>query len=198
MEETHMSSKKIRLTIGEKLKDLRAIKGGTQIEAANAVGISDSSISNYENDVTFPKIDVLVKLLKYYGASLNELLIDCYGVDESELEGFKKIGLSENFMFYIILNKIGIAEKYDKYSVVDILNMLFEEPYVADQLFESLSLFFNYNLRRDIMKNLPGAYDFSQNAKSHERYGQIFMYGIAEALELIYKRHFYDEENAHK
>jgi hypothetical protein len=143
-----------------------------------------------------PNIDVLVKLLKYYGASLNELLIDCYGVDESELDVFRKLELSNNFLFSLLHNKICVAEKYQQHSMIEIINILFDNPINVADLFESLSLFFNYELRRSIMAQFADTYyDSSKNPRSHERYGQIFTYGVAKALELIFQTHFKGKED---
>jgi transcriptional regulator with XRE-family HTH domain len=50
-----METKEIRLTVSEKLRDLRYKNGETLNVVAKQVDIAPSTLSNYENDVTFPK-----------------------------------------------------------------------------------------------------------------------------------------------
>ena len=58
-------------TIGEKLKKLRGNK--TLITVANDLGITPSSLSNYENGYRIPKDEVKKKLAIYYGKTVDEI-----------------------------------------------------------------------------------------------------------------------------
>jgi transcriptional regulator with XRE-family HTH domain len=66
----------IQLTIGEILTDLRDKKGETQKQVAEATGISEASLCNYENNSNFPhkahiRFDYICKLAKHYGVPIN-------------------------------------------------------------------------------------------------------------------------------
>ncbi len=59
------------MTIGEKLTKLRGDR--TQKDIAEAVGITVSALSNYENDYRIPKDEVKKKLSVYYNTSIEEI-----------------------------------------------------------------------------------------------------------------------------
>lgn len=62
--------------LGENLKTLRATKGKhfTQEVVAAALECKRSNLSAWENGVSEPSADLLVKLSKYYGVSIDRLL----------------------------------------------------------------------------------------------------------------------------
>lgn len=61
-------------TFGQRLARLRKQKGLTQEEIANRVNISPQAVSKWENDISSPDIDTIVKLSEILNVSLNELL----------------------------------------------------------------------------------------------------------------------------
>lgn len=64
------------MTIGEKLI---AYRGETpQSEVANAVGVSVSALSMYENDQRIPRDGVKIKLAKYYKTTVESLFFDTH------------------------------------------------------------------------------------------------------------------------
>ena len=62
------------LDIGEKIKGARAAAGLTQEQAAEALGMSRQTISNWENEKTYPDIASVVRMSDLYGISLDKLL----------------------------------------------------------------------------------------------------------------------------
>jgi transcriptional regulator with XRE-family HTH domain len=58
-------------TTGEKLRELRGIKG--KKEVSNAIGISFSSYVKYERDERTPSDEVKVRIAKYYGKSVESI-----------------------------------------------------------------------------------------------------------------------------
>ena len=62
------------MTLGEKLKNYRKKKGLTARAVMDITGIKISTLSNYERDARLPDINVLTKLAKLYGVSLNAFL----------------------------------------------------------------------------------------------------------------------------
>ena len=62
------------MEIGHKLKNARLQSGLTQEQAAEALGVSRQTISNWENEKTWPDIVSVVKMSDLYAVSLDHLL----------------------------------------------------------------------------------------------------------------------------
>lgn len=62
------------MDIGNKIKTARVKSGITQEQAAQALGVSRQTISNWENGKTYPDIVSVVKMSDYYNISLDHLL----------------------------------------------------------------------------------------------------------------------------
>lgn len=62
------------MDLGQKLKDARSKAGLKQEELANQLQVSRQTISNWENNRSYPDIASVVKLSELYGLSLDELL----------------------------------------------------------------------------------------------------------------------------
>ena len=62
------------MEIGAKLKDARSRSGLTQEYVAEAVQVSRQTISNWENERSYPDIVSVIKLSDLYNISLDELL----------------------------------------------------------------------------------------------------------------------------
>lgn len=61
-------------TLGQRLSRLRKEKNLTQEDIANKVNISSQAVSKWENDLSSPDIDTLVRLANIFDVSLDELL----------------------------------------------------------------------------------------------------------------------------
>lgn len=59
---------------GELLRRLRKQRGFTIAEAAESVGISRQSLSNYERGVREPSLKILITMSDLYQISLDELV----------------------------------------------------------------------------------------------------------------------------
>jgi len=57
-----------------KIKDVRIIKGLTQKQVADELGLSVVAIQNYENDRRKPAYDVLIALADYFNVSIDYLV----------------------------------------------------------------------------------------------------------------------------
>ena len=79
---------------GERIKKLRNERGITQKQAADDLEISPQTLSYYENGRE-ASYDILIKMSKYYGVSVDYLLgiIDKYFY--SETENINRLGLSD-------------------------------------------------------------------------------------------------------
>ena len=60
--------------IGRFLKELRKSEKMTQEELGDRVGVTNKTISKWENGNYMPPIDVLMLLSEIYGVSINEIL----------------------------------------------------------------------------------------------------------------------------
>lgn len=85
---------------GVKLRKIRADKGLTQVQLAELVKVSKTTVSGWENGLSYPSIDALVRLCGALDVSADYL----FGIDH---EGFIVVdGLSED----AILHLQGIAD----------------------------------------------------------------------------------------
>lgn len=62
------------MEIGKKLKEARAHSGLTQENAAEKINVSRQTISNWENEKSYPDIISVIKLSDLYSISLDDLL----------------------------------------------------------------------------------------------------------------------------
>ena len=62
------------MTIGERIKQARKAKGLTQKELAEAVGVAEVTISQYEADKYSPKYDKMVKIAEALNIPVSDLL----------------------------------------------------------------------------------------------------------------------------
>lgn len=60
--------------VGQFLKYLRSQKSITQAELAEVLGVSNRSISRWENGITMPDFDLVIELAKYYEIEVGEIL----------------------------------------------------------------------------------------------------------------------------
>ncbi len=60
--------------VGKFLKDLRNEKAITQSELGEHLGVSNRSVSRWENGTTMPDFDLLMEMAQYYGVEVGEIL----------------------------------------------------------------------------------------------------------------------------
>ncbi len=63
--------------IGCRIKEARERQGLTQIELGKLVGVTGSSITNYENETSHPKEAIMYKLINALKVDANYLFQDC-------------------------------------------------------------------------------------------------------------------------
>lgn len=68
------------MDIGKKIKTLRLAKPLTQNELAGILGVSKSTMSNYERNISTPDPDTIIKLASYFNVSVDYLFND--GMDK--------------------------------------------------------------------------------------------------------------------
>ncbi|MDD3238238.1 MAG: helix-turn-helix transcriptional regulator [Candidatus Gastranaerophilales bacterium] len=60
--------------INERLKSIRNQKNLTQADFGKNIGVSKQAVSNVENNLSNPSIELLSKLMMYYDVNLNWLI----------------------------------------------------------------------------------------------------------------------------
>lgn len=61
------------MNIGNKIKEARLAANMTQEELAKRIGVSKNAISNYENGVSTPKVELLCSIMKHLDIDANFL-----------------------------------------------------------------------------------------------------------------------------
>lgn len=65
-----------KLLFGERVLMERRRRGLSQTQLADIIGVSVSSVRNYENNISYPDMDKAVKIADALGVSLDRLLLD--------------------------------------------------------------------------------------------------------------------------
>lgn len=140
--------KKSDLTFGERLQDLRKDKKLKLKDVENETGISQSSLSNYENAETPEGIGLhnLLELARFYNVSIPYLL----GETEAYKPEDKELGLSNDFMTHVKINKILLKYGVVDYDIIEVLNDLFRNPIIVDDIFDAISKYLNSEKRDSI------------------------------------------------
>ena len=82
------------MTLGQKITTIRKEKKLSQIDIANAVGVSRDAVSKYERDDIIPSVEVAKKIARTLGVSLDYLVSeqdDLEVVDVDMLNRMKEI-----------------------------------------------------------------------------------------------------------
>lgn len=87
--------------LGKRIKELRNKYKYTQMELANRVGVTKSTIAAYENDSRLPSYDVLIKMADVFKVSVDSLLLNRSEMvmDISGLTS-EQIDILEKMIFY--------------------------------------------------------------------------------------------------
>ena len=75
----------VKQVLADNLIFLRNIKGLTQEQVAEVIGISRQSYSKWEQGETYPDIDKCDKLAKYYGVTIDSLVHQDNKVDDIKI-----------------------------------------------------------------------------------------------------------------
>ena len=133
-------------SFGERLKDLR-IKAGMRIsEVAKQSGVSNGTISNYENGVTAPNFEILQKLAFTYKTPWCSI----FGIEEADYKKdrdiFMRHGLCEGFANMLIFSKQCGAYQ----EVIDCLNLIYSDALNAPSLCTKLKHFFTVSYHEEV------------------------------------------------
>lgn len=92
------------MEIGKKLKDARMKSGFTQEDIAEKINVSRQTISNWENEKSFPDIMSVIELSNLYSISLDDLLKGDQKMMEHLEESTNVVKSNQKLIGAIILN----------------------------------------------------------------------------------------------
>ena len=108
--------------IARRLSELRKDKGITQSELAEMLGVSRTTVANYETGNRTPEYDTLARLADIYQVSCDYII---RGISSEFAEIYATTGLSEDAVWVLsILNRYGKDRK-----LLDTVNQLLENEY---------------------------------------------------------------------
>ncbi|MCL0312563.1 helix-turn-helix domain-containing protein [Apilactobacillus sp. TMW 2.2459] len=96
------------MRFGDRLRNERKLKNVNQSEVAEYLHVSRNTISNWENERSYPDIESLIKLSDYYKVSLDVLLKEDKGMKEylgkkEFIENIKMIECFVNIAFIVCM-----------------------------------------------------------------------------------------------
>lgn len=62
------------MTLNENIRQLRLARSLSQVDLANALGVTKQSVSNWENNNIQPSIDMLIRLAQFFSVSTDSIL----------------------------------------------------------------------------------------------------------------------------
>lgn len=105
--------------IGKRIKEARENKGLTQAQLAKVIGVTPSSITNYENGTSHPKEKILYDLM-------NALAVDANFLFQDEIPIKDEDTLTQHEMHHI--KKYRSLSENDKKAVDDLIDTLSSKP----------------------------------------------------------------------
>lgn len=96
------------MEIGKKLKDARMKSGFTQETVAEKINVSRQTISNWENEKSYPDIISVIALSDLYSTSLDDLLKGDREMMEHLEECTNVVKSTQKLMGAIILNAVTV------------------------------------------------------------------------------------------
>lgn len=123
--------------VGQFLKELRGEKNITQSELAERLGVSNRSVSRWENGTTMPDFDLLLEMAEYYHVEVGEILAGERRTSEekskelmkriAEYNNVEKEFFSKRTSVQFLIALVGMVI----YKMIDVLGLSRVEPYEA-------------------------------------------------------------------
>ena len=106
------------MALGKKLYTLRNERNIKQEQVAYELEISQSTYSDWENDVSFPKKNNLKKLAEYYNVRIDELLDELYNINVKNKENAIALINSPNSKINSTQAIIKISDSLEKLTLL--------------------------------------------------------------------------------
>ena len=146
----------MRITIGEKIKELRLQKNCTQEKLAAVLGITGQAVSRWENGTSYPDLEMIPVLANFFRISIDQL----FGYDADRQ---KRIG-----DILAAVEELKKAEKPDDEKIVALLrDACAEFPGDEKLTFELADALYKQGIRAGLILNIQDGYTcFSTNRGS--------------------------------
>ena len=119
------------MEIGIKLKNARTEKGLTQEQAAELLGVSRQTVSNWENNKSYPDIISVIKMSDIYSVSLDHLLKEEVSVDKNYCEFLEESTNTVNAKRRVEKN-ILFSAYFIVWAIALLITWLVKAPFAAD------------------------------------------------------------------
>lgn len=120
------------MMLGQKLKEARIESGLSQENVAEKINVSRQTISNWENEKTYPDIISVIKLSDLYSISLDTLLkgdqkmVEHLEESTNVVESNKKLigAFALNIVLIVLLPILGIFFSNNQYYLVGMFSLV--------------------------------------------------------------------------
>lgn len=112
------------MELGQQLKAHRKELGISQDELAEKIFVSRQSISNWENNKTYPDIHTLILLAETFGVSLDELIKGDVEEMKEEINAQERAGFSRDTVCFAIFGIVTVLSIAPLYAFLDYIGCL--------------------------------------------------------------------------
>lgn len=112
------------MELGQQLKAHRKELGISQDELAEKIFVSRQSISNWENNKTYPDIHTLLLLAETFGVSLDELIKGDVEEMKEEINAQERAGFNRDSLCFAIFGIVTVLSIAPLYAFLDYIGCL--------------------------------------------------------------------------
>lgn len=112
------------MELGQQLKAHRKELGISQDELAEKIFVSRQSISNWENNKTYPDIHTLLLLAETFGVSLDELIKGDVEEMKEEINAQERAGFNRDSLCFAIFGIVTVLSIAPLYAFLDCIGCL--------------------------------------------------------------------------
>ena len=112
------------MELGQQLKAHRKELGISQDELAEKIFVSRQSISNWENNKTYPDIHTLLLLAETFGISLDELIKGDVEEMKEEINAQERAGFNRDSLCFAIFGIVTVLSIAPLYAFLDYIGCL--------------------------------------------------------------------------
>lgn len=112
------------MELGQQLKAHRKELGISQDELAEKIFVSRQSISNWENNKTYPDIHTLLLLAETFGVSLDELIKGDVEEMKEEINAQERAGFNRDSVCFAIFGSVTVLSIAPLYAFLDYIGCL--------------------------------------------------------------------------
>ena len=112
------------MELGQQLKAHRKELGVSQDELAEKIFVSRQSISNWENNKTYPDIHTLLLLAETFGISLDELIKGDVEEMKEEINAQERAGFNRDSLCFAIFGIVTVLSIAPLYAFLDYIGCL--------------------------------------------------------------------------